>query len=271
MLAEKWDASEFKPYRNNFPEEYRQDPAVLQAHVEDLTKRDVKIAYLKNLQGFLWEEGYRNGAYSTSLFTDVVPALQQWKDDGYSLAIYSSGSVFAQKLLFGHVQVAQTPASKNGDRPAGDHSEDHATDDAARPPSKKIATDGSETTHSADDQRDQDSKGTISETDDATSKNNPASTRGDADDDDETAEQAAAEDGNMNGQLKSDEKSVRSADLTGLFDAWFDTVNAGLKTEARSYEKIAEELQVIDCITAPRTLVSTNTLAVSTWGSSVPQ
>ena len=95
----------------------------MQAHVEDLTKRDVKVAYLKNLQGYLWEDGYRTGAYSTPLFPDVAPRLKKWKADGVELAIYSSGSVFAQKLLFQHVQVdgQDEPAEAGGE---GAHVED---------------------------------------------------------------------------------------------------------------------------------------------------
>lgn len=97
----------------------------------------------------LWEHGYRTGAYSTPLFPDVVPQLRKWANDKQSLSIYSSGSVFAQKLLFGHVQV-------------------------------------------------------------------------DAD----------------------DKEQSDTVDLTGLFEGWFDTVNAGLKTEQSSYSKIADALKV---------------------------
>ena len=88
---------------------------MLQAHVEDLIKRDVKIAYLKNLQGYLWEDGYETGAYSTPLFADVASQLKQWERDGYQLAIYSSGSVFAQKLLFGHVKKHDSDSTATED------------------------------------------------------------------------------------------------------------------------------------------------------------
>lgn len=54
--------------------------------------------------GYLWQEGYESGAYSTPLFDDVLPQLQKWHEKGLSLSIYSSGSVFAQKLLFGHIK-----------------------------------------------------------------------------------------------------------------------------------------------------------------------
>ncbi|KAK5172525.1 enolase-phosphatase E1 [Saxophila tyrrhenica] len=111
VLESKWDSEEFKPYKDAFPEEARTSPQALQAHVEDLTKRDVKVAYLKNLQGYLWETGYKTGAYGTPLFDDVVPKLKEWKKAGVELAIYSSGSVFAQKLLFGHVQVSNASSA----------------------------------------------------------------------------------------------------------------------------------------------------------------
>lgn len=105
MLADQWNLPEFVPYRDDFPPEHASSPEKLQAHVEDLTARDVKIAYLKNLQGYLWKDGYQSGAYSTPLFPDVGSRLKQWNtQDNKQLAIYSSGSVFAQKLLFRHVE-----------------------------------------------------------------------------------------------------------------------------------------------------------------------
>jgi enolase-phosphatase E1 len=36
------------------------------------------------------------------LYDDVAPALKRWKEAGIDLRIYSSGSVQAQKLFFGH-------------------------------------------------------------------------------------------------------------------------------------------------------------------------
>ncbi|QIX01804.1 hypothetical protein AMS68_007321 [Peltaster fructicola] len=107
VVTNKWNDPDFITYRDAFPTEHRTSPEVLQAHVEDLTRRDVKIAYLKNLQGYLWETGYKTGAYTTPLFPDVEPEFSTWKQQGLTLAIYSSGSVFAQKLLFSHVKEAE--------------------------------------------------------------------------------------------------------------------------------------------------------------------
>lgn len=54
--------------------------------------------------GYLWQSGYENHVFSTPMFPDLVPAFSQWQAASRKIAIYSSGSVFAQKLLFRHVQ-----------------------------------------------------------------------------------------------------------------------------------------------------------------------
>jgi enolase-phosphatase E1 len=64
--------------------------------------RDEKITALKTIQGVLWDEGYRSGALTAEIYDDVAPALRRWARAGLRLYVYSSGSVEAQKLLFGH-------------------------------------------------------------------------------------------------------------------------------------------------------------------------
>nr|A9H8G7.2 RecName: Full=Enolase-phosphatase E1; AltName: Full=2,3-diketo-5-methylthio-1-phosphopentane phosphatase [Gluconacetobacter diazotrophicus PA1 5] len=64
--------------------------------------RDEKIGPLKALQGLAWEEGYRTGALRATLYPDVVPALRRWRAAGLRLAVYSSGSEAAQRLIYGH-------------------------------------------------------------------------------------------------------------------------------------------------------------------------
>jgi enolase-phosphatase E1 len=63
---------------------------------------DRKIGPLKNLQGILWEIGYNNGEIKGHVYDDVPLKLEEWKKAGINLGIYSSGSIKAQKLLFGH-------------------------------------------------------------------------------------------------------------------------------------------------------------------------
>lgn len=63
---------------------------------------DRKSTALKALQGHIWRDGYLNGDFTGHLYPDVVPALQAWRARGIDLYVYSSGSVAAQKLLFGY-------------------------------------------------------------------------------------------------------------------------------------------------------------------------
>jgi enolase-phosphatase E1 len=68
----------------------------------DWIAQDKKHPVLKNLQGMIWEDGYKQGAFKSHLYDDVEPQLRQWKQQGLRLAIFSSGSAEAQRLLFGH-------------------------------------------------------------------------------------------------------------------------------------------------------------------------
>lgn len=63
---------------------------------------DVKSTGLKKLQGLVWESGFRSGEMVAHLYDDVAPAIDAWKSAGIDVRIYSSGSVYAQKLFFGH-------------------------------------------------------------------------------------------------------------------------------------------------------------------------
>jgi enolase-phosphatase E1 len=63
---------------------------------------DQKITPLKTLQGMIWEAGYRNGAFQGHVYEDAARRLREWKDQGLALYVFSSGSVHAQKLLFGY-------------------------------------------------------------------------------------------------------------------------------------------------------------------------
>jgi enolase-phosphatase E1 len=63
---------------------------------------DRKAQPLKTLQGLVWADGYRTGELRAPVYDDAAEALREWYDTGIVLAVYSSGSVAAQKLLFGH-------------------------------------------------------------------------------------------------------------------------------------------------------------------------
>jgi enolase-phosphatase E1 len=66
-----------------------------------LMDRDRKSTALKALQGRVWEEGYRTGALRGEVYPDVPVAFARWRRQGRDIAIFSSGSVLAQKLIFG--------------------------------------------------------------------------------------------------------------------------------------------------------------------------
>src|SRR5207247_5592661 len=66
-----------------------------------LMDRDRKSTALKALQGRVWEEGYRSGALRGEVYADVLVAFARWRRQGRDIAIFSSGSVLAQKLIFG--------------------------------------------------------------------------------------------------------------------------------------------------------------------------
>ncbi len=63
---------------------------------------DRKATSLKAVQGLVWERGYRAGDFTGHVYEDTAPAFRRWRALGATICIYSSGSVHAQQLLFGH-------------------------------------------------------------------------------------------------------------------------------------------------------------------------
>lgn len=66
---------------------------------------DRKATPLKALQGMIWADGYASGAFRGHVYPDAVAALRRWHAAGLRLYVFSSGSVAAQKLLFGHSEA----------------------------------------------------------------------------------------------------------------------------------------------------------------------
>ena len=64
--------------------------------------QDRKHTALKALQGMIWEAGYRDAEFAAPIYADAATALRHWHQAGLPLHVYSSGSVPAQKLFFGH-------------------------------------------------------------------------------------------------------------------------------------------------------------------------
>lgn len=75
---------------------------LLRAEALRLMDRDAKATGLKYLQGLIWRSGFESGELRAHVYDDVPPALAAWQRAGLDLRVYSSGSVEAQKLFFGH-------------------------------------------------------------------------------------------------------------------------------------------------------------------------
>lgn len=79
------------------------------AYLNWLMDQDRKSTALKSLQGKIWKAGFESGELKGTLFADVPDAFARWSGTGNrtgkmtgKVAIYSSGSVEAQRLLFRH-------------------------------------------------------------------------------------------------------------------------------------------------------------------------
>ncbi len=75
---------------------------------------DRKATPRKTLQGLIWRAGYENGDYRAHVYPDAVEGLRRWHRDGLALYVYSSGSIAAQKLFFGHSEAGDLTPLFNG-------------------------------------------------------------------------------------------------------------------------------------------------------------
>nr|XP_050854419.1 enolase-phosphatase E1 isoform X1 [Vespula vulgaris] len=116
-----WDDDKFKQDYHKLKEQAKKDeedkvegfiPIVdsnMEEEKESLMKNilwqmdnDRKTGALKQLQGHMWQEAYKSTAIKGHVYDDVPKALESWMNDGKKIYVYSSGSVEAQKLLFGN-------------------------------------------------------------------------------------------------------------------------------------------------------------------------
>lgn len=82
------------------------EPGADEARIIDMLKawidEDRKATPLKTLQGLIWTEGYERTGLRGHVYDDAVAGLRRWHAAGIKLYVYSSGSIRAQQLLFGH-------------------------------------------------------------------------------------------------------------------------------------------------------------------------
>jgi len=108
-LAAFVSAQQYAEPVNTILDNLREETGEPQASTQELITtlfafmdEDRKSTALKALQGIIWQDGYVNGDFTGHLYPDVLPSLEKWKSQGIDLYVYSSGSVAAQKLLFGY-------------------------------------------------------------------------------------------------------------------------------------------------------------------------
>ncbi|ORX90841.1 2,3-diketo-5-methylthio-1-phosphopentane phosphatase [Basidiobolus meristosporus CBS 931.73] len=124
FLNQNWESEELQQYVELLREQAKQDVqegntlaveipeskisnkaaviSAILANIQWQMDSDRKIGALKNFQGYMWRSGYHSGELKGVVYEDVVPALERWSQAGMDIYIYSSGSVPAQKLLFGY-------------------------------------------------------------------------------------------------------------------------------------------------------------------------
>ncbi|KIV98992.1 2,3-diketo-5-methylthio-1-phosphopentane phosphatase [Verruconis gallopava] len=211
VVTSQWNEEAFQPYKAAFPDDVRDAPESVISHCQALAAKDIKDPAWKKLQGLIWRQGYADGVLAVPLFGDVTPRLKAWRQDGYLLAIFSSGSVEAQKLFFRYIDPnADLSQSK------GESDDDNVLEGA----SAKTEGRAGEALTAGDKQM----ASEVTKEGAASAKKSWA--------DPELAAEAAGK----------SQKQVQTQDLSGLFDANFDTVNAGSKVVAESYTKIVKEL-----------------------------
>jgi enolase-phosphatase E1 len=99
----------------SYPAEFDEtSPRSVSDYLRYLIDVDRKSTPLKSLQGKVWQEGYESGELLSEVFDDVPRAFERWKAAGKIIAIYSSGSVLAQQLLFRYTDLGDlTPYISN--------------------------------------------------------------------------------------------------------------------------------------------------------------
>lgn len=73
--------------------------------LKEWCRNDQKITVLKSLQGIIWKKAYESGQLKGHIYEDVPEILKKWQTEGIRMGVFSSGSVAAQKLIYGHSEA----------------------------------------------------------------------------------------------------------------------------------------------------------------------
>ena len=85
-------------------------------HFKNLVDQDIKDPILKSLQGLIWKQGYENNELQAPIYQDSIEFIESFptkSSTNNKIYIYSSGSIKAQILLFGHVKSTTTTTITN--------------------------------------------------------------------------------------------------------------------------------------------------------------
>ena len=111
MLRDEWSADQVRGDVKDIAKPSLNDLSSIDRYLTSLMDRDRKSPALKRVQGEIWEAGYRSGELRGQVFDDVPRAFDRWSAARMVLAIYSSGSILAQRMLFANSERGDlTPA-----------------------------------------------------------------------------------------------------------------------------------------------------------------
>lgn len=96
------DQNEVSSILSKFPDDVTANLQVLSTHINNLVTNDIKDPVLKSFQGLVWQIGYDSGDLRAPVYKDAIDLITRFSKSN-KVYIYSSGSIKAQKLLFGHV------------------------------------------------------------------------------------------------------------------------------------------------------------------------
>ena len=105
-IRQHWDSPSFATVKNTFTAEnpdLTTSPDNLIKFVREKHAANEKHTAFKSLQSGMWKLGFEEGVLKSTVYPDVVQAMKVLQEHNIDTCIYSSGSVEAQKLLFGHV------------------------------------------------------------------------------------------------------------------------------------------------------------------------
>jgi len=100
FLKSNWEKEEIQSIAKELlPDESELDAAKIFEHFKKLTEEKSEEKPIKSLQGLIYKNGYDNGDLKAEIFEDVKNFISTYSQTK-KMAIYSTGSIDSQKMLF---------------------------------------------------------------------------------------------------------------------------------------------------------------------------